>query len=76
MRECRHHRFNKLGSPKRDVPGDQIPALDRLKDRTGFHILMDSAADAVGYEASQHGEGLLTLHAAPRDEGGGTKIWM
>ena len=45
---------------KRGVPGDQIRALDRLKDRTGFHVLMGSAADAVSYETSQYGQGLLT----------------
>ncbi|MGH9702704.1 MAG: caspase family protein, partial [Candidatus Acidiferrales bacterium] len=45
---------------KREVPGDQIRALDRLKDRTGFFVLMGSAADSVSYEASQYGQGLLT----------------
>jgi WD40 repeat protein len=45
---------------KRDVPSDQIRALDRLKDRTGFHVLMGSAADAVSYEASGYDQGLLT----------------
>ena len=45
---------------KRDVPGDQVRAIDRLKDRTGFYVLMGSAANASSYEASQYGEGLLT----------------
>lgn len=45
---------------KRAVPSDQIRAIERLKDRTGFHILMGSAADASSYEASQYGQGLLT----------------
>ena len=45
---------------KRDVPGDQVRALDQLKDRTGFYVLMGSAADAVSYEASRYGQGLLT----------------
>jgi hypothetical protein len=45
---------------KRAVSGDQIRAIERLKDRTGFHVLMGSAADAVSYEASQYGQGLLT----------------
>lgn len=45
---------------RRDLPGDQIRAIERLKDRTGFHILMGSAADAVSYEATQYGQGLLT----------------
>jgi hypothetical protein len=45
---------------KRDLPSDQIRAIDRLKDRTGFFVLMGSAADASSYEASQFGQGLLT----------------
>ncbi len=45
---------------KRGVPGDQIRAIERLKDRTGFYVLMGSAADAASYEASQFGQGLLT----------------
>ena len=49
----------KLGE-KRDIPGDQVRALERLKDRTGFHVLMGSAADAASYEASEYGQGLLT----------------
>ncbi len=60
---------------KRDVPGDQVRAIDRLKDRTGFYVLMGSAANAVSYEASQYGQGLLTYSllegmrgAALRDE--------
>jgi uncharacterized caspase-like protein len=39
---------------------DQQRALDRLKDSTGFHVLMGSAADRPSYEASQYGQGLLT----------------
>ena len=45
---------------KRDISGDQIRAIERLKDRTGFHILMGCTSDAVTYEASQYGQGLLT----------------
>jgi WD40 repeat protein len=45
---------------KRDVSGDQIRALDRLKDRTGFHVLMGCSADRVSYEASRYAQGLLT----------------
>src|SRR5207249_9058693 len=45
---------------KRDLPSDQIRAIERLKDRTGFFVLMGSAADAVSYEASRYGQGLLT----------------
>jgi uncharacterized caspase-like protein len=45
---------------KRDVPSDQIAALERLKDNTGFYVLMGSSADKVSYEASRYGQGLLT----------------
>lgn len=45
---------------KREASGDAIRAIDRAKDRTGSHILMGSAADAISYEASQYGQGLLT----------------
>jgi WD40 repeat protein/tetratricopeptide (TPR) repeat protein len=45
---------------KREVTSDQIRAIQRLKERTGVHILMGSAADAPSYEASQYGQGLLT----------------
>jgi hypothetical protein len=45
---------------RRDLSSDQIRALERLKDSTGFFVLMGSAADAVSYEASQYGQGLLT----------------
>lgn len=45
---------------KRDLPSDQIRAIERLKDNTGFFVLMGSSADAVSYEASQYGQGLLT----------------
>jgi hypothetical protein len=60
---------------KRDVPSDQIRAIERLKDHTGFYVLMGAAADASSYEASQYGQGLLTYSlltgmrgAALRDE--------
>jgi len=38
----------------------QIRALDRLRERTGFFVLMGSAADAVSYEASNFRQGLMT----------------
>lgn len=44
----------------RDVSADQIRAIDRLRDRTGFHVLMGCASDRVSYEASQYSQGLLT----------------
>lgn len=45
---------------KKDLSGDQIRALERLKDTTGFYVLMGSAANAVSYETSKFGQGLLT----------------
>jgi WD40 repeat protein len=44
----------------RELSGDQIRAIDRLKDRTGFQVLMGCAADRVSYEATQYSQGLLT----------------
>jgi WD40 repeat protein len=44
----------------RNLSADQIRAMELLKDRTGTHILMGSAADAVSYEANKYGQGLLT----------------
>ncbi len=38
----------------------QIRSLDRLRERTGFYILMDSASDKVSYEANEYRQGLLT----------------
>ena len=45
---------------KRDVPTSQVRALDRLKDRTGMHVLAGCASDAVSYEATRYGQGVLT----------------
>jgi WD40 repeat protein len=45
---------------KRDVPGSQVRALERVKDRTGLHILAGCASDAVSYEATRYGQGVLT----------------
>ncbi|MFN5169965.1 MAG: caspase domain-containing protein [Cyclobacteriaceae bacterium] len=44
----------------RDVSSSTLRALDRLRDRTGFHIITGCAADAVSYEASRFGQGVLT----------------
>jgi WD40 repeat protein len=49
----------KLTEP-RALPSDQVRAIARLKDRTGLHVLMGSAADAASYEATRYGQGLLT----------------
>lgn len=44
----------------RAVPGDQVRAMDRMKDRAGLFVLAGASADAVSYEASRFGQGLLT----------------
>lgn len=45
---------------KRDIPSNTIRSLDRMKDRTGLHIVTGCAADAVSFEASRYGQGVLT----------------
>jgi WD40 repeat protein len=47
-------------SERREIPGSQVRALDRLKDRTGVFVLAGCAGDRVSYEASRYGQGLLT----------------
>ena len=42
------------------VPSDQIRALQRMKDRSGFWILAGCAGDRVSYEANRYAQGLLT----------------
>ncbi len=44
----------------RDIASSTIRALERMKDRTGMHIITGCAADAVSYEASRYGQGVLT----------------
>ncbi len=44
----------------KDIASSTIRALDRMKDRTGMHIITGSTADAVSYEASRYGQGILT----------------
>jgi uncharacterized caspase-like protein len=57
---CAAARLVQKLSERRDVPSSQIRSLERMKDRTGLFILAGSAADAVSYEASRYGQGLLT----------------
>ena len=49
-----------LMAARTDRPSSEIRAFERMKDRTGTYILAGSAADAVSYEASVYGQGLLT----------------
>ena len=62
---------NLLG--RRDVSGDQIRALEQVKDSTGLHALMGCAADSVSYEASSYGQGLLTYSLLQGMRGAGLR---
>lgn len=60
---------------KKDIPSSTLRALDRMKDRIGLHIITGCTSDAVSYEASKYGQGVLTYSllegirgAALRDE--------
>jgi len=57
---CAAARLVEKLTEKRDVPSSQIRSLERMKDRMGLYILAGSAADAVSYETSRYGQGLLT----------------
>lgn len=57
---CAAGAVQKKLADKREVSGDAIRAIDRAKGRTSSYILMGSAADAVSYEATLYGQGLLT----------------
>lgn len=45
---------------RKDIPSGTLRAIDRMKDRTGMHIITGCTADAVSYEASRYGQGVLT----------------
>ena len=47
-------------SETREISSGQIRAIERMKDRTGLHVLMGSAANAVSYEATHFEQGLMT----------------
>ncbi|HEY5316105.1 MAG TPA: caspase family protein, partial [Pirellulales bacterium] len=57
---CASGRLIEKLTEKRDIPTSQIRALERLKDRTGMHVLAGCAADSVSYEATRYGQGVLT----------------
>ena len=57
---CAAAKLGEKFAEKREVPSSQIRSLQRVKDRTGIHVLSGCAADEVSYEASQYGQGLLT----------------
>ncbi|MFH6982306.1 caspase family protein [Marinoscillum luteum] len=49
-----------LATSRSAMSSTQIRALERMKDRTGLFVLAGSAADAVSYETTLFGQGLLT----------------
>ncbi|MCU1267893.1 MAG: hypothetical protein JWM21_4211 [Acidobacteria bacterium] len=57
---CASGRLIEELTKSRSVDSSTIRAWDRMKDRTGLWILAGSAADAVSYESSRYGEGVLT----------------
>jgi len=58
---CHSGKFAEDLLAKREAKSSsEIRALERMKDRTGLYILAGSASDAVSYEASIYGQGLLT----------------
>lgn len=42
------------------MDSEEVKAYERMKDRTGIFLLAGSAADAVSYETTLYGQGLLT----------------
>jgi WD40 repeat protein len=44
----------------KNMDASQLKAIDRMKDRTGMFVISGSAANAVSYEASRYGQGILT----------------
>ncbi|HYG16600.1 MAG TPA: caspase family protein [Bacteroidia bacterium] len=45
---------------QREIPADQLRALENLKDKTGTYILSASASGQSAYETSIYSQGLLT----------------
>lgn len=54
----------------RDVPSSQLRAMMRMKDRAGLHVISGCASNAVSYEASRYGQGLLTYSLLMGMKGG------
>ncbi|MDJ0975298.1 MAG: caspase family protein [Planctomycetota bacterium] len=57
---CASGRFIEDLIGQRGVPSDQRRPLDRLKDRTGMHVIAGCAADRLSFENPRYGQGLLT----------------
>ncbi len=57
---CHSGRLIEDLTAKRDISSNEVRALERIKDRTGLHILAGCASDSGSYEASRYGQGVLT----------------
>ncbi|MDX1947245.1 MAG: caspase family protein [Pirellulaceae bacterium] len=57
---CASGRLVEKLTDRREVPSSQVRAVERMKDRTGMHVIAGCAADAVSYEATRYGQGVLT----------------
>jgi WD40 repeat protein len=58
---CHSGKFaDNLVVKREDISSSVYRAYERMKDRTGIYILAGCAADAVSYETSVYGQGLLT----------------
>lgn len=51
---------NNLSKAPSSMSSTQVRAMENMKDKTGLYILAGSASDAVSYEASSYGQGILT----------------
>ncbi|HEV7699378.1 MAG TPA: caspase family protein [Pyrinomonadaceae bacterium] len=61
-----------LVSQARAVDALQVRSIDRLRERSGFYILMGTAADSQSFEANEYRQGLLTyslIEAMTTDKG-------
>jgi hypothetical protein len=45
---------------KRDLESSTVRALDKMKDRSGLHIISGCTSGQSSHEASQYGQGILT----------------
>jgi hypothetical protein len=57
---CHSGRFGEKLTEEREISSSQVRAFERMRDRTGLHVLAGAAADAVAYESSRFGQGVLT----------------
>lgn len=58
----------------REVPGNVTRVLDNMQDRTGIYILAGCEADAVSYETTVYGQGLLTYSLLSAMKGNALKM--